>query len=84
MNRDAGRVVADRLVIFRLEIGGQRTLMRFGITARKGLPGEIIVAEWEVAGELFQPFLQHGCDRAIGGKAGQFVILPRRDAEAEE
>ncbi|MNY19293.1 hypothetical protein D3C86_1527190 [compost metagenome] len=84
MHCDARRVVADRLIIFRLEIGRQCAFMRLGVTAREGLPGEIIVAEREVAGELFEPLLQHGGNRAVVGKACQLVILSGRNAEAEK
>ncbi|MNL14239.1 hypothetical protein D3C87_1351700 [compost metagenome] len=58
--------------------------MRLGITAREGLPGEIIVAERKVAGKLFKPLLEDGGDCAVVGKACQLVILAGRNAKAEQ
>ena len=83
VDADATDVGLERRVVRLVEIGGQGAFARRGIAPRESLPGEIVVLQREVAGELFEPRLQHAGHRAVAG-GDQRIILRRRNAEAEQ
>ena len=67
-----------------VQIGRQNAFFGLRIAPHEGLPGKVIVAEQEVAAQLFEAMAQDGRNRAVVGQRGEFVILLWRDAQAEE
>ncbi len=64
-----------------LEIGRQRPITIAGIAARKGLPGEIVLFDRKIAGQLFQAAAQHLRHALV---PGQGIELRRGDAKTKQ
>ena len=80
----AGRHRLDRLVVFRLEVVGERLTALVVVAAAERLPREIVVVERKAAGEAANPLLVHVEQLAtvIVLLLKHRRVLARRDAEA--